>query len=215
MCKNYFVMRVSTKRVKDKANKEEEMEQQFQQDFTRQEFVFKNAGFELTEKNTFADRITGSSKMEARPRFNELLSILEEGDTCYFVDVSRFSRDYKNGMEMIDTLLFDKKVNIVFICDNKTLYAGKRFDANEWFYISMMLLTAEYQKRCAGQMTSQKLQALKAEGVRLGRERTYDTATEETVLKLRQKGHSYDEIAERVGVSKSTVARYCRKGEKA
>lgn len=212
MCKQYFVMRVSTKRVVDRKNKQQEIEKQFQQDFKRQEYVFKMAGYDVNENNTFADRITGSSKMEARPRFNELLSILEEGDTCYFVDVSRFSRDYKNGMEMIDTLLLEKKVNVVFVSDNKTLYAGKRFDANEWFYISMMLLTAEYQKRCAGQATSQKLQALKADGVKLGCPCSIPEEKVAEVIRLKEQGLTYAEISRATGVSKGSISRFCNRG---
>ena len=214
MCKQYFVMRVSTKRVVDRKNKENELEKQFQQDFTRQKYIFLNAGYDVNDENTYADRITGSSKIEDRPRFNELMSILEEGDTCYFAEVSRFSRDYKNGMEMIDTLLFEKKVNIVFVCDNKTLYAGKRFDASEWFYISMMLLTAEYQKRCIGQSTSQKLQAMKAEGATLGSPRTFDDNIRHQVIAHYNSGHTMQECAEKFGVSTSSVHRFVNESKK-
>lgn len=168
MCKEYFVMRVSSQRVREKINRDMEIEREFQQNFTRQKYIFECAGYELTDENTFADRITGGSKAEDRPEFSRLLTLLEEGDVVNFCSVDRFSRDYKNGMDMIDMLIQDYKVNIHFVSDNKTLYAGKRFDASEWFYISMMLLTAEYQKRCIGQMTSQKLQALKAQGMVLG-----------------------------------------------
>ena len=213
MCKQYFVMRVSSKRVVDRKNKEKEIEQQFQQDFSRQKYIFLNAGYDVTEENTYADRITGSSRIEERPRFNELLDKLEEGDTCYFAEVSRFSRDYKNGMDMIDLLLFDKKVNIVFVCDNKTLYAGKRFDASEWFYISMMLLTAEYQKRCIGQSTSQKLQAMKADGVKLGRECTYSQDFRHKVVAHYRKGNSMAKTGEHFGIAPSTVMRFVKESE--
>ena len=210
MCKQYFVMRVSSKRVVNRKNKENELEQQFQQDFLRQKYIFINAGYDVTEENSYADRITGSSKIEERPRFNELLDKLEEGDTCYFAEVSRFSRDYKNGMEMIDLLLFDKKVNIVFVCDNKTLYAGKRFDASEWFYISMMLLTAEYQKRCIGQSTSQKLQAMKAEGATLGCPRTHTKDKRHEIVVFYGQGHTMQECAEKFGVAVSSVYRFIK-----
>ena len=213
MCKQYFVMRVSSKRVVDRKNKEQELEQQFQQDFLRQKYIFLNAGYDVTEENTYADRITGSSKIEERPRFNELLEKLEEGDTCYFAEVSRFSRDYKNGMEMIDLLIFEKKVNIVFVCDNKTLYAGKRFDASEWFYISMMLLTAEYQKRCIGQSTSQKLQAMKAQGTSLGCPKTHNDAKRQEIVSFYNEGHTMQECADTFGVAVSSVHRFVKESE--
>lgn len=214
MCKQYFVMRVSTKRVKDKVNKEEEIESQFQQDFKRQEYVFKSAGYNITPENTFADRITGSSKMEARPRFNELLSILEEGDYVYFVDLSRFSRSLANGTEMIETLLFEKKVNIVFVEDNRTLYANQRFNASEWFAIMVNLLVAEFMRRNSGQMTSQKLQALKAEGVKLGAPCTIPEETVAEVLRLRGQGLSYQDIERQTGVSRGSISRFCNRGKK-
>lgn len=214
MCEQYFVMRISSKRIREKKNREQEIEKEFQQDFLRQKYIFTNAGYELTDENTFQDRITGGSKAEERPEFSRLLTLLREGDTCYFCSVDRFSRDYKNGMEMIDMLLYDKKVNIAFVGDNKVLYAGKRFDPNEWFYISMMLLTAEYQKRCIGQMTSQKLQAMKEQGVVLGKPITkLNPATVSNIHTLYESGVDITNIAKQLGLGRKIVKRVVEKGE--
>jgi DNA invertase Pin-like site-specific DNA recombinase len=213
MCKDYFAMRVSTQRTREKINKEQEVEKEFQQNFIRQKYIFQCAGYELTDENTFADRITGGSKAEDRPEFSRLLSIIQEGDTINFCTVDRFSRDYKNGMEMIDTLLYDYKVNIRFVADNKVLYAGKRFDASEWFYISMLLLTAEYQKRCIGQMTSQKLQAMKEQGAVLGRP-TKELEDEQLaeIRNLHNGGFDITNISRRTGIGRRIVERVV-KGE--
>ena len=205
--KQYFAMRVSTKRIKEKENKEEQTESVYLQDFKRQEFIFKNAGYELNSKNTFADRITGGSTAEKRPQYSAMLELLQENDTVYFCSVDRFSRNYINGMAMLDELIFDKKVNVVFVSDNKKLYAGKRFDPNEWFYISMMLLSAEYQKRCIGQQTSQKLQAMIADGAKLGRPCSISKEQESEIISLRKKGMKVQDIIVKYNSNKPTINR--------
>lgn len=205
MNKEYFAMRVSTQGIRGNGA---------EQTFDRQVYIFEKAGYKLTEENTFADHITGGSKLEQRPNFNKLLDILQEGDTVHFVDVSRFSRDYINGMEMIDTLLYDKKVDIVFVGDNKRLYANKRFDPSEWFYISMMLLTAEYQKRCIGHATFKGIQAKKEKdpNFKIGRPKQIEDDLKEDVIKYYNDGNTMQKTADYFGISKSSVCRMI-KGE--
>lgn len=205
--KQYFAMRVSTKRIIEKENKEEKTEAVYLQDFDRQKYIFKNAGYLLTDNNTFADRVTGSSTAEQRPKYSEMLNLLTEGDTVYFCDVSRFSRNYINGMAMLDELVFDKKVNVVFVGDNKKLYSGKRFDANEWFYISMMLLSAEYQKRCIGQTTSQKLRAMQNDGKTLGRPSLLNDTIKNDIIEDRTNGMAVKDIVAKYNITKPTMTK--------
>ena len=78
----------------------------------------------------------------------------------------------------------------------------------------MMLLTAEYQKRCIGQSTSQKLQAMKANGKVLGRKRTHDNDIRQQVIAYHSQGHTLQECADRFDVSKASAYRFVKESKK-
>lgn len=205
---NYFALRVSTQERKDKDKEGKKT----QQEFERQKFVFESRGYKLTKENTFEDRITGGARFEERDNFNNLLNILKPNDTVYFCEMTRFSRDYIDGMRLIDLLIFEKKVNVVFVSDNRTLYAGKKFNKDEWLFISMQLLWAEYRKREIGEYTSQALQAKKAQGTTLGAPRKFDNEQYTRVRQLRSQGLKMQQIADITGISRQSVSRILSKG---
>ncbi|MEG2688260.1 MAG: recombinase family protein, partial [Clostridia bacterium] len=119
MSNNFFYMRVSTKeRNQELAIKDR------QQTFDRQKGILQKAGYELTDDNTFAERISGKTNASDRQEFEKMLTLLEENDWVVFTETSRFSRSYVLGMEMLDTLIFDKKVNVRFVSNGIELCAN-------------------------------------------------------------------------------------------
>lgn len=207
---DYFALRVSTQERKDKDGDGKKT----QQEFDRQKFVFTSRGYVLTDENTFADRISGGTNFEDRPNFNKLLEILQPNDNVYFCEVTRFSRDYIDGMRLIDLLLFEKKVNIVFVSDNRTLYAGKKFNKDEWLFISMQLLWAEYRKREISEYTSQALRAkMQNPDFKIGKPKTITAEQEQQVIELHEQGKKIQEISDMVEVSTASVHRILRKAK--
>ena len=65
-------------------------------------------------KNIYCDEWTGSSLV--RPRWNQLLKRLKEGDTVVFDSVSRMSRNAAEGFELYERL-YKKGISIVFLKD--------------------------------------------------------------------------------------------------
>lgn len=104
-CFNY--MRISTKETSDK------------QSFNRQEKGLKvyaeNNKIEYTL--SFKDDCTGSTF--DRPEWQKLESLLHEGDTIVFKEISRFTREAENGYIKYMELM-NKGINLVFI-DNMTV----------------------------------------------------------------------------------------------
>lgn len=197
--KTYYYMRLSTQGIRGNG---------IEQEFDRQKYIFKMAGCKLTDDNTFSDRITGSSKVEKRPSFNMLMDLLQEGDTIWFSEVSRFSRDYISGMETIDMLILNKKVNIHFVSDNQTLYAGKKFSPDEWLSISIKLLMSEFKKREVGFSTSNGIKArreLLGDDFKIGRPTNISKEDNEKIISDRISGMQVKDIAEKYKVSKPTV----------
>ena len=207
MCKEYFYMRISTQSREDEGKQKE-------QSFDRQKGIFERAGYVLTDDNTFADRISGKTKASDREQFERMLNVLEEGDWVIFTETSRFSRSYLLGMEMLDTLIFDKKVNVRFVSNGIELFASCRYSPYTWYTISQMLLADELQRRIISFNTINGLKRKQEMGTRLGRPSDITSDTITLIHTLREQGLSYDKISEETGVSKGSISRILNKGEK-
>ena len=200
MSREWFYMRLSTQ-TKDDPIKQRE------QSFERQLGIFERCGYVLTEENTFAERISGKTKNEEREQFAKMLDVLEEGDWVYFSETSRFSRSYTNGMEMLDTLIFDKKVNVKFVSNGIELLANNKASPYTWYTISQMLLADELQRRVISYNTANGLKRIKEKGEKkLG---APEKLTEQQKAEIKSlKGiKSCKELGEMYGVNASTISR--------
>lgn len=199
---DYFYLRVSTDGEKHGC----------EQTVERQVLLFKNAGYELNERNTFPEKVSGRKSGNDREKYSEMLSALKPGDTVHVTEASRFARNYIAAMAMIDELTLEYGVNISFMSSGITLYAGEKLDPSQWLSVSILLLTAEYQCRCIGMATAQGLAAKAAAGVKLGRP-SKDVSDDE-VFNDYADGMSQTEIAAKYGVSVATVSRRLAKRRK-
>ena len=201
MSRNWYYMRLSTQ------SKGEQGIKQREQSFERQLGIFERCGYVLTEENTFAERVSGKTKNEEREQFAKMLDVLEEGDWVYFSETSRFSRSYTNGMEMLDTLIFDKKVNVKFVSNGIELLANNKATPYTWYTISQMLLADELQRRVISYNTSNGLQRIKEKGEKtLGAPPKISPEEREKIKELK-KQYTCKEIAEMYGVDASTISR--------
>ena len=130
-----------------------------------------------------------------------------------FTETSRFSRSYLCGMEMLDTLIFQKKVNVKFISNGIELFANEKFNPYTWYTISQMLLADELQRRIISYNTMNGLKRKKEMGVRLGRENTYGEELRKEVAKLYARGRSMREIADMKGISTASVHRFVKESK--
>lgn len=199
--REWFYMRLSTQ------TKGEQGIRQREQSFERQLGIFERCGYVLTEENTFAERISGKTKNEEREQFAKMLDVLEEGDWVYFSETSRFSRSYTNGMEMLDTLIFDKKVNVKFVSNGIELLANNKATPYTWFTISQMLLADELQRRVISYNTANGLQRIKEKGEKKLGAPPKLSAEQKAEIKSLRGINSCKELAEMYGVDVSTISR--------
>lgn len=201
MCKEYFYLRVSTQ------TKGEIGEKQREQTFERQKGILERCGYVLTEENTFAERISGKTKNEERKEFERLLNTVEEGSWVIFSESSRFSRSYLNGMEMLDTLIFEKKVNVRFVSNGIELLANDKFNPYTWYTISQMLLADELQRRVISYNTVNGLKRIKEQGIKkLGKPSSFTDEQKAEIIALKET-HTCKQIGEMFGVNASTISR--------
>lgn len=105
----YFYMRISTKEVSDK------------QSFARQNKALEkyatDNNLDYNNRTVYRDDVSGSTFN--RPDWIALESILKEGDTIIFKEISRFTREAENGYNKYMDLM-NKGINLVFL-DNPTV----------------------------------------------------------------------------------------------
>lgn len=198
MCKIIAYCRVSTS---DKSAK---------QDYERQRFLLEHSGYDFDM--IFEEHISGGVKGNCRTEFNKMLECLEATDMVCFTETSRFGRNYIDCFEMLDLITQKKKATVKFLSNGITLEGGEKMNPYTWMTISQFFIQDEFLKRQIGYNTANALQRKKEQGVELGRPKSITAEQEQQILEL--KGTMcYRDIAEKVGVSLTTVHRIIKGAE--
>ena len=151
----------------------------------------------------YSEKFTGTKT--DRPKFQELLSVLESGDTLTVTKLDRLARNTKEGIEVVEKL-FEKGVKVhvlnVGLIENTTM--GN-------FFLQTLLAVAEMERNMIVERTQEgKAIAKQREDFREGRPNVYSKKQIEHALGLLD-SHSYKEVENMTGISKSTLIRAKRK----
>ena len=143
-----------------------------------------------------------------RPVFNEVLSLLEKDDILVVTKLDRFCRTTKEGLQYIDMLLEKGvKIHILNLGLIENTPVGKLIVTN-------LLAFAEFERAMIIERTqSGKAIAKTKEGFKEGRPKKYtkkqlDNAL--SMLSINGGNHSYSQVEELLGISKSTLIREVR-----
>lgn len=143
-----------------------------------------------------------------RPELNELLNVLQEGDTLMVTKLDRIARSATQGSELVKELIAKGiKVHILNmgLLDNTP---GSKLIRNIFFAF------AEFERDMIVERTQEgKGIAKQNPNYREGR-KTYDKTRIDTALKLLET-HSYNQVAAMQGVSKSTLIQLKKKTSRA
>lgn len=165
---------------------------------SQKEILKQNGAIEIYE-----DSFTGTKT--DRPEFNKLLSKLDEGDTLIVTKLDRFARSMTQGSELVNELIEKGiKVNILNIgVMDKT--PSSKLIRNIFFSF------AEFERDMIVERTQEgKAIARTKEGFKEGRPKAYtDKQLDNALSMLTINGgdKSYNEVAELLGISKSTLIR--------
>ncbi len=186
----YGYARVSTKGQAREGNSLEYQEQKL-----------KEAGV----STIYIDTYTGTTT--ARPELDKLMQVISEGDTLVVSKLDRIARSVVQGAELIDKL-GNAGVNVhilnMGIIDNSP--TGKLIR-------NVMLSFAEFERDMIVQRTQEGKSVAKLNpDYREGRPKKYSKKQIEHALKLLE-DHSYTQVAEMTGISKSSLGRAVRRGK--
>lgn len=147
----------------------------------------------------YSDAITGA--IMNREQLDKLLNQLKAGDTLIVTKLDRLARSLTQGAELIDSLI-DRGITInilnLGILDNQP---SSRLIRN------VFLSFAEFERDMIRERTTEGRAVAKTKpGYREGRRPKYSRKQIDHALKLLQ-DHSYNQVAEMTGISKSTLIR--------
>lgn len=154
-------------------------------------------------KEIFTDVYTGTTT--DRPELDKLLNILQEGDTIVVTKLDRIARSVQQGISLIDGLVEKRvKVHVLNMGMMDNTPAGKLIR-------NVMLCFAEFERDMIMQRTREgKEIARQNPGYREGRKHIYSDKQIEHALKLLEY-HSYSQVMDITGISKSTLLRAKKK----
>ena len=147
----------------------------------------------------YSDAFTGTKAH--RPELDKLLSVLQPGDKLVITKLDRIARSASQGIELVQTLL-DRGIIVhvlnMGLLDNTP--TGKLIR-------NIMLAFAEFERDMIIERTPEgKAIAKKQPDFIEGRPRLYNRKQIQHALRLLQ-DHSYRQVAEMTGISKSTLIR--------
>ena len=180
------------------------------QDYLRQDEAIKKwcADNNVEIDLSFSDTITG--KTFNRDGYNRMKQAAVSGDTIIIKELDRLGRDW-DGIKEEWKYFDDKDINIVVIdmpLLSQAIYdKDGNIDLNIKFLKAIVFETlcynAELERQKNSRRTSEKLQAMKAEGIKLGR--PVNTEVDKTVCELYAQGMNKSDIAFYAGVSRPQV----------
>lgn len=151
----------------------------------------------------YSEKFTGTKA--DRPQFNELLERIEAGDTLVVTKLDRFARSTTDAIETVKKL-FEKGVKV------HVLNMGLVEDTPTGNLIfTVMSAFAQFERDMIVERTQEgKAVARQREDFREGRPNKYSKKQIEHALGLLE-SHSYKEVENMTGISKSTLIRAKRK----
>ncbi|WP_432359186.1 recombinase family protein [Sporosarcina sp. UB5] len=154
----------------------------------------------------YQEKFTATRK--DRPEFSKMLDELKEGDKIVVTKLDRFARSTIDALTTIN-FLNEKGIDLVVLD-----MGGERIDtstASGKLMFTIMSGFAEFEREMIIQRTQEgKVIARQNPNYREGRKPTYTKAQLDHALEMLT-SHSYNQVVEKTGISKSTLIRAMKK----
>ena len=167
-----------------------------EQNYEMQIQALRNAGCE----KIFSEKESGNS--DDRREFKKALTFLREGDTLIVWKLDRLGRSISQSSRVLETLK-EKKVSVVSLIEN----IDTRTIFGEWlFYFASIF--AEMERNSIIERTKAGIKFAREQGVRIGRPPKMTEDNIEIIRELLNAGWTVKKIAEKLGISQSSIYAY-------
>ena len=176
------------------------------QDETRQVEAALKAGVE--QGNIFGDKITGVSNYGERPEYSKMVAMLQPDDLVITEDLTRYGRSMILMLVEINKLL-EKGIQIKTL--DGRLATTTMPEEIVRLIVGVMGYAAEMELKNLKRRTAEGRAVAISRGVKMGRKQSYSHHQMEEIKNMRAGGRGYGAIAKSLGMSKTTVHRFCKK----
>ena len=173
-----------------------------QQDQERQIRALKDAGCE----SIVGDFITGTSNYGDRKELSKLLEEIQENDLLILDELNRLGRTMVTMLVEVNKLL-EKGVKIRTLDGRLDTTTMNKEIIN--LIVGVMGYSAAMELNNIKRRTSEGRAVAISRGVKMGRKRSFSKHQEEEIKNMRIAQRGYGSIAKSLGMSKSTVQRFC------
>ncbi len=143
-----------------------------------------------------------SAKNTERPKLNEMLGQIRQGDAIFVHDISRLARNIEDLHRLVRHIL-EKGCSINFVKEN-LYFDGERTDPTQELLLSMLGAVNQFERSIILERQREGIAKAKERGVYKGRPRTINP---EPIWDMLGRGISMRKIGESLSVSLSTVQR--------
>jgi len=143
-----------------------------------------------------------SAKTMNRPKLNEMLEFIREGDTVVVHDISRLARNIQDLHKLVEQITA-KGVALKFQKES-LVFTDDKSNAMSQLLLSMLGAVYQFERTIMLERQREGIALAKAQGKYTGRRATIDN---QKILETLSAGNSICKTAEICGVSKSSVQR--------
>ena len=154
----------------------------------------------LTLDKLFEEKV--SAKTTNRPKLQELLNYIREGDEIYVHDISRLARNIEDLHSLVNHIT-GKGCTVHFIKENLS-FTSNQSDPVSQLLLSMLGAVYQFERSIMLERQKEGIEAAKRAGKYTGRKATIDN---KRIKQLQQDGYSIAQTAQMMGISKSSVQR--------
>jgi len=159
-------------------------------------------------ERTYTDRASG--KDTARPKLEELVRFVRDGDTVVVHSMDRLARNLEDLRRLVRGLT-DRGVRVEFVKEH-LVFSGED-SPMATLMLSVMGAFAEFERALILERQREGIAAARARGVYTGRKPALDDAQAAELRRRAAAGESKAALGREYGISRETVYTYLRAGE--
>ena len=162
-------------------------------------------GLGIEDKYIYEDRVSGANT--ERPKFQEMMTFLREGDDLYVSSLDRLARNLKDLLQIVETLC-GKGVSVHSLKERLEFGAGENASPTAKLTLSLVGAFAEFEREMIRSRQREGIALAKARGAYKGRVRSVTDEQINAVRKMVADGVPLTKAVKKQGISRATAYRY-------
>ena len=151
-----------------------------------------------------------SAKTKNRPRLQEMLNYIRDGDSVVVHDISRLARNIQDLHFLVEEITSKGASSLRFVKEGLSFSSDKSEPMNV-LLLSMLGAVYQFEREIMRERQKEGIAAAKAKGKFTGRKKTIN---DEDIMRLVNEGKSIRKVADVLGISMSSVQRAKRQSSK-